>query len=176
VPRTWFTADFHLGHSNIIQYCNRPFAHTTEMDAAILARLNAVVKAEDELYYLGDFCMGGPKVALAYRERIRCRRIYFILGNHDRVIPKIADQFTWVKELAEVTVRNHRIVLCHYAMRTWHQAARGAWHLYGHSHGNLPPLDGSRSLDVGVDTHDFQPYSFEDLRGRLGAEENGAPD
>jgi calcineurin-like phosphoesterase family protein len=60
VPTTWFTADFHLGHSNIIRYCNRPFPDTAEMDEAIIARLNASVKAEDELYYLGDFCMGGP--------------------------------------------------------------------------------------------------------------------
>lgn len=23
---TWFTADLHLGHRNIIDYCDRPFA------------------------------------------------------------------------------------------------------------------------------------------------------
>lgn len=137
------------------------------MDEAILARLNQCVKAEDHLYFLGDFCMGGPKVALTYREKIRCRRIHCVLGNHDRAILKIADQFIWMKDLAEVTIRDQRIVMCHYAMRTWHQAARGAWHLCGRSHGKLPPAEGSRSLDVGVDTNDLRPYSFDELRERL---------
>jgi calcineurin-like phosphoesterase family protein len=58
---TWFTSDFHLGHFNIIRYCNRPFPDTAGMNAAILERLNASVKQDDVLYFLGDFCMGGPK-------------------------------------------------------------------------------------------------------------------
>jgi calcineurin-like phosphoesterase family protein len=52
---TWFTSDFHFGHRNIIQYCNRPFASTGEMDAAILANLNRQVGDNDQLYFLGDF-------------------------------------------------------------------------------------------------------------------------
>ena len=76
----WFTADFHLGHTNIIRYCGRPFASASEMDEEILARVNECVKPEDELYFLGDFCIGGPKVALAYRQRIRCKRIYLYWG------------------------------------------------------------------------------------------------
>ena len=51
----WFTADFHLGHSNIIRYCGRPFASASEMDEEILACVNESVKPEDELYFLGDF-------------------------------------------------------------------------------------------------------------------------
>ena len=31
------------------------------------------------------------------------------------------------------------VVLCHYAMRVWDRSHYGSWHLYGHSHGNLPP-------------------------------------
>ena len=33
----WFTSDFHLGHRNIIPYCNRPFDSIDDMDATILA-------------------------------------------------------------------------------------------------------------------------------------------
>lgn len=55
MPNTWFTADFHLGHANIIRYCSRPFSTVEEMDQAIVERLNASVKPNDVLYFLGDF-------------------------------------------------------------------------------------------------------------------------
>ena len=55
MPNTWFIADFHLGHSNIIRYCGRPFVSVEEMDQAILERLNASVKPSDTLYFLGTF-------------------------------------------------------------------------------------------------------------------------
>ncbi len=42
MPDIWFTADFHLGHKNIIRYCNRPFETVEEMNQAILERLNAL--------------------------------------------------------------------------------------------------------------------------------------
>ena len=35
----FFTADLHLGHKNILEYCNRPFANVKEMDEALIARL-----------------------------------------------------------------------------------------------------------------------------------------
>jgi calcineurin-like phosphoesterase family protein len=49
MPDTWFTADFHLGHVNIIRYCSRPFPTVEEMDQAIVERLNASVKRNDVL-------------------------------------------------------------------------------------------------------------------------------
>jgi hypothetical protein len=61
MPNSWFTADFHLGHANIIRYCSRPFATVEEMDQAIVERLNVSVKRDDVLYFLGDFCMGGQQ-------------------------------------------------------------------------------------------------------------------
>lgn len=90
MANVWFSADFHFGHSNIIR-CDRPFASAAEMDEAILDRVNESVKSDDELYFLGDFCIGGPKIAAAYRQKIRCKKVYFILGNHDRAIKKIVD-------------------------------------------------------------------------------------
>jgi len=52
-------------------------------------------------------------------------------------------------------------------MRVWNHSSHGAWHFYGHSHGRLPSLDASLSLDVGVDTHDFRPWHFDEIRDRM---------
>lgn len=165
---TWFTADFHLGHQNIIRYCDRPFQTLAVMDAEIVDRLNSSVKESDTLYFLGDFCGGTGKIALDYRKRIRCKNIFFIEGNHDDGAHKIASEFRWFKQLAEVKVEGQFIVLCHYAMRVWHHSFRGAWHLYGHSHGRLPDDPLALSMDVGVDTHDFRPWHFDEIRVRMG--------
>ena len=163
----WFTADFHLGHQNIIRYCSRPFQTLADMDAEILDRLNSSAKEGDSLYFLGDFCRGSGKDALDYRKRIRCKNIFFIEGNHDAGARKIAPEFRWWKQLAEVKVEDQLIVLCHYAMRVWHHSFRGAWHLYGHSHGRLPDDPAALSMDVGVDTHDFRPWHFDEIRSRM---------
>jgi calcineurin-like phosphoesterase family protein len=49
-------------------------------------------------------------------------------------------------------------------MRVWPHSGRGAWQLYGHSHGNLPDDPLSLSMDVGVDSHDFCPWHFEEVK------------
>ncbi len=169
MPNTWFTADFHLGHKNIIRYCNRPFDSIEAMNCAILERLNSAVKANGVLYFLGDFCIGPKARALELRREIRCKKIFAVPGNYDKDTRKLTEEFSWLGDLAEVSINGQRIVLCHYAMRVWNNSSHGAWHLYGHSHGRLPELDNSLSMDVGVDTHDFRPWSFDEIRERITA-------
>ena len=156
---TWFTSDFHLGHFNIIRYCNRPFADTQEMNEAIIERMNASVKPSDVLYFLGDFCMGGPKAVALYRNQIACKTIHFIDGT----TRKVQHLFTSLSSLSEIRVGKQGIVLCHYAMKVWPQHSHGTWQLYGHSHGNLPDDPLSLSIDVGVDSHDFRPWHFDEI-------------
>lgn len=163
VNNTWFTADFHLGHTNIIRYCNRPFATVEEMDQAILEHLNESVKPNDVIYFLGDFCMGSQERILAYRRRIRCRKIFAVTGNHDKQARRLNEEFSWLDKLAEVSIHGQPIVLCHYALRVWNRSHRGSWHLYGHSHGHLPEAPNSLSMDVGVDTHSFHPWHYDEI-------------
>jgi calcineurin-like phosphoesterase family protein len=131
VHNIWFTADFHLGHKNIIRYCNRPFQTVEEMNQEILERLNSRAKANDILYFLGDFCIGPRTWAAEFRQKIRCKKIFALAGNHDKETRKLTQEFTWLNDLAEVSLNGQRIVLCHYALRVWNQSSRGAWHLYG---------------------------------------------
>ena len=167
MPDIWFTSDFHLGHKNIIRYCNRPFQTVAQMDDAVLEGLNKRVKVGDILYFLGDFCIGPRATALHFRQRIRCKKIFAVPGNHDKQTRKLAQEFSWLGDLAEISTFGQRIVLCHYAMRVWNQSSRGVWHLYGHSHGKLPEITSSPSMDVGVDTHNFEPWHFEEIRARM---------
>ena len=56
-PTTFFTADTHFGHANIIKYTNRPFDSPNHMDDILIANWNAVVGPDDEVYHLGDFAL-----------------------------------------------------------------------------------------------------------------------
>ena len=181
MPDIFFTADFHFGHHNIIRYCNRPFRNVEE-DQTILERLNASVKASDTLYFLGDFCIGSKARVLVHRQQIRCRKIVALSGNHDKEARKLTEEFSWLNNLAEISVNGQPIVLCHYAMRVWNRSHHGSWHLYGHSHGRLPELPTSLSMDVGVDTHDFRPWHYDEIsrlmtaRAKARSEQNASPE
>jgi calcineurin-like phosphoesterase family protein len=82
---TWFTADWHLGHANIIRYCARPFANTYEMQREIEARHNALVSPDDDVWHLGDVAMN-EKYIIGALTRMN-GRFRLVAGNHDKVHP-----------------------------------------------------------------------------------------
>lgn len=55
--------------------------------------------------------------------------------------------------------------MCHYPMKSWPNARKGAIHLFGHMHGRIRGT--KRSLDVGADCWAFQPISLSEIRQRL---------
>ena len=69
----WLTADHHLGHSNIIKFCDRPFADVDEMDAALITSWNSVVAVGDVVWYLADFTLSNREVAQSYLRRLNGR-------------------------------------------------------------------------------------------------------
>jgi calcineurin-like phosphoesterase family protein len=81
---TWYTADLHLGHANIITYCNRPFSTVDEMDRAIIDNWNAQVDMNDWVWILGDVCMGQLARSIALVDEMN-GRMMLVPGNHDPV-------------------------------------------------------------------------------------------
>lgn len=159
----WFTADFHLAHSNIIKYCNRPFNTAEEMDATLLDNLGNKVQPGDILYYLGDLSFRAEAARLFF-DRLEGVTIHFITGNHDSkaVITLAKKHCSNVSYLMDVEIDDQAITLCHYAMRVWNKSHINAWQLYGHSHGTLPSI--GKQHDVGVDANDFYHVSFDDIK------------
>ncbi len=164
MTRTWLTADLHLGHANVIQHCDRPFGSVGEMDAELVARWNAVVQPGDVVWMLGDFCFRSRRPAQDYLDRLHGIK-HLVVGNHDNEDTVTAPGWSSVQQIADISVDGFRLVLCHYAMRTWQRQHHGTLHLYGHSHGLLPA--DRRSLDVGVDCWDYRPVSLPEIRERM---------
>lgn len=165
----FFTSDHHFYHNNIIEYCNRPFSSVTEMNAEMISRWNNTVKQSDIVYHLGDFSLGSKEHVKEILDSLN-GRIFFIQGNHDGswlTNPTIMSKTrVFLGDIKTISISNQKIVLCHYAMRSWDRSHYGVWHLYGHHHGNLAPH--GLSFDVGVDTNNFYPYSFDEVKERIG--------
>lgn len=158
---TWFTADTHFGHAKIILHSKRPFADVNEMDAALIDNWNAVVAPNDEVWHLGDFAYRNKERTVGwYLERLH-GRVHIVWGNHDKENKRMGGLFASQQEVKYLRLNDEKITLYHYAQRVWRNSHHGAWHLFGHSHGCLPPLH--RSMDVGVDAHNFTPVSFDTI-------------
>ncbi len=179
--KIFFTSDHHFGHANIIRFCNRPFETVEEMNEEMIRRWNEKVGKDDEVYHLGDIALSHNEAFAEIAERLN-GTIYLILGNHDATARNYRKRFKWIKEYYELKVNDpevkngvQRIVLLHYAMRVWRSDFRGTWHLYGHSHSNLPDKEDSLSFDVGVDCHDFYPLEYSEVKHIMKAKKWSPP-
>jgi calcineurin-like phosphoesterase family protein len=192
----FFVADTHFGHANIILYTNRPFVDKSkdlddngrwishevaalrvrEMDETLITNWNAVIRAEDIVYHLGDFAFGDAE---RYFRRLN-GRIHWVHGNHDKGTWKIRANFASHAPMMQIKValsdRTQDITLCHYAMRIWNKSHYGAWCLYGHSHKSLEGEPWGKSMDVGVDCNNYYPFSLSQVASILDARQIHAID
>ena len=153
----FFTADTHFGHGGALGLYRRPFASVPAMDAAMVANWREVVGPDDEVWHLGDFAVGRRVDAAGLLAALPGRK-HLVTGNNDPPATAALPGWASVQPYAELAVDGTPLVLCHYALRTWRDMARGAWNLHGHSHGRLPPL--RRQADAGVDVWAFRPVTL----------------
>lgn len=93
----WFTSDTHYNHKNICRGISdwtdketkaRDFQTLERMNWGILQKINTLVMPDDILYHLGDWSFGGIESIWQFRQRINCKTIHLITGNHDEHIKK----------------------------------------------------------------------------------------
>ena len=154
----YFTSDEHFGHTNIIRFCDRPFSSVEEMDEVLISNFNSIVTDEDTTIHAGDFTLTTKKETVwrKYINRLNGNHI-FLKGSHDKWLKNINASY-----MREENIEGQFLVVCHYAMRTWHRSHYNSWQLYGHSHGRLEPV--GKQWDIGVDNNNYFPLSFEDIR------------
>ena len=151
----YVTSDQHFGHAAARGFYRRPFASLPEMDAAMIAAWNSVVRADDEVWHLGDFAVKQPSSRVADLLASLHGAKHLVTGNNDDAAVHAASGWSSMQAYAELLINGTRLVLCHYPFRSWHDMAKGAVNLHGHSHGRLKPVP--RQHDVGVDAQGLAP-------------------
>ena len=171
----YFTADLHLGHSNIIGACERPFDTVERMNAALIANINERVGARDSLYVLGDFSYRTTvEEASRLRRRIRCENVHLVRGNHDKhwADTPHADAFASEQDYLEIKAgyaQGHKLVMSHYPMLSWNGRWRASIMLHGHIHSRGAAYNernraaGILRYDVGVDANGYRPVSRDEI-------------
>lgn len=158
-----FGSDWHLGHHNIIEYENRPFSSTEEMNEVLIKNINKHVEKNEPFYMLGDIAFGPDAAELI--SRIHGKK-YLIRGNHDGTMlkdPKVVSQFEFIKDYYTLKVNKQKIFLCHYPMISWDSSVHGSYHAFGHIHSRPIPYIAPRAYNVGIDVNNLSPISLEEF-------------
>jgi calcineurin-like phosphoesterase family protein len=154
----------------------------------LIAKINEVVRPEDTLIHLGDFCLNiTPPEFEEILRRINCDNILYIWGNHNSCIRRMYEEtleglyqrndieiypykigkITYLGYYKELIVNGHMIVIHHYPHQIFNQMQKGAWQLSGHSHYTNPTTQventDNKILDVGWDGHG-KPLSFPEIQ------------
>ena len=180
----WIFSDPHYKHKNICRGVTnwrtsdgevpvsqtRDFSTIEEMNDAIVKNINDCAKEDDILICLGDWSFGGFDGIQEFWDRINCKNIHLILGNHDHHIERnkggVQGLFKSVSHYNTLKVGEYEFKLMHYPISSWDGLSNGAMHLHGHCH--LPTelrFGKGQRMDVGMDGHpEFRPYNvFEEI-------------
>lgn len=176
----WFTSDLHLGHRNVIRFCQRPFVDEKEMGPKLIDNWNSVVGDNDIVFVLGDtFWFNDSHNIKRVLDKLNGKTIYMIPGNHDDfdhyyraddsrfiLCPDVV--VAWVSQPGQ---KLKEIWMSHYPMMTWPHRENGAWQLFGHIHSKPGKREGVdqnlplhwNQLDVGCDFWNYKPVSLDHL-------------
>jgi calcineurin-like phosphoesterase family protein len=158
----FFTSDWHIGHRNIIEHCQRPFKDVQEMHRTLIDNYNSVVADKDEVWFLGDIGFRDADTINSVLSQLTGRK-HIVWGNHDKANRKVlAPHFESAQDYKELKYEKRFLVLMHYPLQSWNKSKHGSIHLHGHCHGSLPSHF-VRRQDVGVDIYNFFPVSLNEI-------------
>lgn len=172
---TFFTSDQHFGSS-----------WRKKTDQFLIDSWNSVVPPGGTVCFIGDFTDGrdggkGKDYIFDILSKLN-GNVMFIFGNHDDNISVSEltkhNKVVWAGVRRRISVKDpegnvqrvenesyQEIVIDHFPIRAWEKKTFGSWHLYGHMHGTTKPHD--LSFDVGVDVHDFKPWSYAQVKAKM---------
>ena len=168
----YITSDLHLNHDKPFIYAARGYSSIEEMNKDLIFKFNNTVTDDDEVYILGDLCLGGADSLIDNFKMLSQLngKIHIILGNHDtdnRV--KIYQELGWTVSYAElIRWGSYYFFLSHFPCITSNLEKESlkqcTLNLYGHTHQKTNFFNDMPFMyHVGVDSHKNYPVSLDEI-------------
>lgn len=170
MPAVFLVSDTHFGHLGVCRFTRsdgvtklRPWDNAEEMDEFMIKAWNERVGPKDKVYHLGDVVIN--RRALPTLSRLNGDKV-LIRGNHD--IFRDEEYREHFRELRAYHVVEG-MIFSHIPI---HEESLGRFgvNVHGHLHANRVMKDGVvdvRYHNVCVETTDFAPILFEDVKKRI---------
>ena len=188
--KIWFVSDTHFGHVSILYFhpLRREACGVTleelqadknsaiaKHDQWLINKWNSVVRKQDTVYFLGDFCLKNKEYAENILRQLKGKK-FLIRGNHDKSLNGLENYFEWVGDIKEAKFTNNQfkfidpnetfcVEMCHFPFLSWNRRPHGTCMVHGHSHGNaniINELTDELRVDVGLDNQ-YWDYNFVEL-------------
>ena len=171
----WITSDWHFSHQKPFIYEQRGYESPEEMNKDIIEKFNTVVEENDDVYVLGDLCLGGSERLSENRELIKKMNglLHIVRGNHDS--DKRIEMYSTLPNVVEIQnsiylkYEGYHFYLSHYpSMTSNYDDEKGLKHrtinLCGHSHTRDRWLNWETgSYHCEVDAHHNNPVSLDNI-------------
>lgn len=170
----YITSDLHLNHPRDFIYTARGYSSVEEMNKDLITKFNNTVTDEDEVYILGDLCLGGANSLIDNFKLLSQLNgnIHIILGNHDtetrRRMYETLPQVVSISYAEMIHYRKYHFYLSHYPTLTANldddkPLRARTINLCGHSHATDPFVDWEEGCiyHCEVDAHNGFPVSLD---------------
>lgn len=173
----YFTSDLHFNHNVEFVWKARGFNSVEEMNESIVKRFNERVTAEDDVYILGDLCLGGGDDFVLQQNKELIERlngkIHIIHGNHDsdrriemyKTCANVVSPVLWADY---IKYKGYHFYMSHFPTVTSNLEKESLKQctccLFGHTHQTTNfYYDMPMVYHVGVDSHDCYPCNLDDV-------------
>lgn len=197
--KIFFTADWHVGHNNVILFDKRPFRDINHMHTVLVNNYNSSVGNNDVCYFLGDMGLCSGDTLKKVISRLNGTKV-LILGNHDKNMFSMYNAgFDVVLNAGVFYLGTHRVSMSHCPLlgiprenvkdmrgsvdgENWHGETRhdrfiiegGDYHIHGHIHStpdNKKEKSTDRQFDVGVAANNYRPVSWGEINAWIDVQE-----
>lgn len=167
--RVFVISDTHFNHTNIIDYCHRPFSSVEEMNEVLIRNWNKVVRNSDKIFCLGDFCLGSKDMCREITSRLNGFKT-LIIGNHDRWNKKFYEECGFDEVCKRPTIYDRHIILSHAPLKMTDCKFDDikVYNIYGHIHNNVSEGgNNTNSYCVSVENVDYTPILIDEVIRRI---------
>jgi len=159
--KVWVWSDPHFSHKNIIEFSNRPYIGTSDMNKHLIENFNDCVGPDDISIWVGDVGFKGTSFINELLDQCNGYKI-LVIGNHDFNGKKLRNlKFDETHLLYTFSNSDVDLVFTHYPMRN---IALPWVNIHGHLHAYPNPHTGNiLHYNVCCELHNYRPVELSEL-------------